>query len=164
MILFLLAGTIVFHNKRFIFIFFYSTCSRCLTPLSRQTFSLLRKWSTTLRQSALSWSILWILSTIKSFSSYLIVCGHSLYTMSLRCPQSKKHVQIIYKGSKKILENGRKRAPKESKNRNFEKTKSCVFSHVPRSIMPKNRFLAKKLWPVAGRTHRQTHTQTHRDF
>ena len=55
-----------------------------------------------------------------------------------------------------------KKGPQRAKNQNFEKQKIAFFSHVPRSIVPKNYVPRSKTVTCSLRTHKHTNTQTHR--
>ena len=49
-----------------------------------------------------------------------------------------------------------KKGPQRAKNQNFEKQKIAFFSHVPRSIMPKNQVPRSKTVTCSLRTDTQT--------
>ena len=61
---------------------------------------------------------------------------------------------------KKILENGRKKAPQRAKNQNFEKQKLRYFLMSQRVLCQKIRFLGQKLSPVA-RVQTDRHQTNH---
>ena len=53
-----------------------------------------------------------------------------------------------------------KKGPQRAKNQNFEKQKIAFFSHVPRSIVPKNYVPRSKTVTCSLRTDKHTNTQT----